>query len=1157
MIMRVLLLIMSWMALSAIAYGQERTYYLFANLSEEIDSDLYQLFSKDIEKKSGRQTIISLGDNKISSLRMLKETGNNNIKVQFLTGNTDQTHLADFKKLHQTKGYKYLTDGQYCPYPQIIEVDDQNLIISINSNWFLDRNIRFKAKDSDCNTFNQVDFFEELESIIEKNDTKNIIILAHHNTISYTPLGGKQLWPYDLIPLVGNLYASYKRNIGGQQDLTSDNYKYYSEHMNRLGNISNVSIIAGHDHVNSVYRDGTLLSMNVNSGTHSYSISKNIEHSIYQSTLPSYYKLMYTNGIAHLEIINTLEKTTIRLNPEPTIPIKKNTSTAQVDILTSVQASKKYKSGKLKNWFMGSGYRDAWSTPVYATQLNLDESNLTPYSKGGGLQTQSVKLKGEDKRKYAFRALDKEPEKSLNTVLQNSIYKSIVQELITTMHPYGPLVAHELIKETDIIHIKPELFIMSPNQSKMTEYSGFDNKLGTLEEKPKGKSKKRDGYMGADEVVSTFQMLGDLANSSKNRIDKMAFAKARVFDMYIGDWDRHEDNWKWAMFETDEGNIYRPIPKDRDHVFSKWTGLVPNIADLFVANAENFGYSFGNLLQLNFKAYHLDRQLATELTAEDWQAAADYIINKMTDEVIDQSILAFPTEVRDLYSTEISNKLKSRKSDLKRAVDIHFCNLAHDVNITGSNKKDIFDIIRNTDGTVTVNAYSSNKAKERKSSYYQRTFSPEFTSTIYCYGLDGEDQFNISGTVSESIKLRIIGGNGEDLIADNSSVQGSAKLTQVYDSQDEDQIESTSEETKIKRPAREPYYDPYAEGQNSLLPVPSLRKSSGNGWGIDFGLQYIIQGYNKPGFAKYYKMNAIYYPQIGAYRLDGSFRYKHLLGKSDFLTKLRISDEYDKFPYLYGIGSEATFDDEARENGQYRLDYDYARHDLGLSKTFFTKSQFDNTIFAEYHGIDAEENSGLLEIDLPQNTFFFGYSTSLTLDFTDSSKYPTDGNKFQTSIETRISSKNNVTANLSSDISYYKSLNLGITTTLVAKIGYQASIGNANFYHLSSLGSNIGLRGYTRNRFLDKYATFYNTELRFDLGTIQTPIIQVNVGTFLLYDGGKVWNDDISFSNNDWKNGYGIGLFLAPYSTDYAISYSLIRSEDYDVYSQFQLGFNF
>jgi len=1157
MFLRVSLQFFLLFCLSFSVIAQKESLFLFSNLDEDIDPVLLELFEKDIKNTDHKVTILSLGDNNVEALKQIKKVSGG-AKVKLITGDRDHIDLKSIKKLKKKNDYKLLTDGLYCPDPKVKELDNHNLLIAINSNWFLDRDILFTAKDKDCNTFNEIDFFEELESIIEKNESKNIFIVAHHTIESNTQLNGKNLWPYDLIPLAGNLYASYRRNIGRTQDMTSDRYEYYAKRMNELDDYYNVNVITGHDKVNAIYTKENLRSINLNSGNENYPIKSNAAHAVYQSRLPSYIKLDINDKISQLIIVNEIGRDSTFIIPKRNITaISSNTEIEKIIAVQPVAASKKYNSNKFKNWLMGSGYRKAWSTPVAAPPLIIQDQKLSPYARGGGLQTQSVKFKNPENKKFAFRALDKEPEKSLNDILQKSVYKKVVQELITTMHPYGPLVAHELIKETDIIHIEPKLYTLAAGQKAMKNYSEFENKIGTLEEKPKGKSKKREGYMGADEVVSSYQMLADIISDSDHRIDKQAYARARVFDMYIGDWDRHEDNWKWAMYDNYNQRIYKPIPKDRDHVFSKWTGLIPKISDYFIANAEHFGEEFGNLKQLNFKAYHLDRQLGTELTAEDWQAAVDYINSKMTDKVIEESVKAFPQEVRALYDEEIITKLESRRHDLARAVHDHYCNISREVNAVGSNKRDYFQIKRHNNGDVTVKIYKSNKEREKKELYFDRTFKSDITKVIYCYGLDGEDIFDLKGTVDKSIKIRIIGGDDKDYITDHSSVNGRFKSTQIYDSDGEDDISDLMNEVKIKKPSRKAYYEPYASAQNSFLPLPSIRKSSGNGWGIDLGIQYVIQGYNKPNFAKYYTANIRYYPQIGAYRVDGSFRYRHVIGLSDFITKLTVSDEYDKFPFLYGIGSNTTFDEEGREDGLYRLDYDYGRYDIGLVKSFFDKSQIENTAFIEYHGIDAEENSGILESDLPQNTKFLGYKSELKLDLTDRSKYPLDGNKMHVKLEGRISENKIATANLQSEISYYKTIKTGFTTTIAANFGYQVSYGDVNFYHLSSLGSNVGLRGYTRNRFLDKYATYYNTELRWKLGTLQTPIIQMEVGTFLLHDNGKVWNDISRFGQNEWKSSYGVGIFLAPYSTDYAISYSLIRSEDEIWYSQFQLGFNF
>lgn len=1159
MLRKIKLSILLLLYCSVVVLCQKETYFIFSNLEETIDKELFEKYKNEITDTEGKKYLISLGDNDLKSIEQLQSVAND-LKVKLLTGDVDHQNLEPIKSLRDQKGVKLMTDGLYCPNPKIKEINDHNVFISINSNWFLDRDLQFKAKANDCITFNEADFFEELESIVEDYEDSNIFLFTHHTILSNTKLNGHHYWPYDLIPVIGNLYASHRRHIGRKQDMTSKRYKSFIDRMLELDQFKNVTVISGHDKINSIYKKRNLRSININSGNEHYKITENAENAKYQNILPSYVKLEINDEISNLTFINQIGRDTTKIIPKIDIKAKSNeTSDSRELDYEPVAASKKYSSGKFTTWLMGSGYRKAWSTPVDAPLLFVEDQNLIPYARGGGGQTQSVKFKNQEKRKYAFRSLDKEPEKVLNEKLKNSIYKKVVQELITTMHPYAPLVVHELIKETDIYHIPPQLYIMGRGQSRLNAYKEFENKLGTLEEKPKGKGKNRKGYLDADKIVSTHQMLADLISDPDHTLDQKAYAKARVFDMYIGDWDKHEDNWKWALYKNKNGKNYIPIPKDRDHAFSKWTGFIPKAADFIAPAADNFDTKFNNLKQLNFQAYYLDRQLSTELNAQDWQDAVDYLNNIMTDSIIEASVKAFPPEVRNFYDQEIIDKLKARRKDLSRAINIHYCNISNHVNIAGSNKKDYFEIIRRENGNVLVSVYKTNKNGDKKSKYYEREFTPDITKKINCFGLDGKDIFKISGTTNKSINIRVIGGDDEDQVIDNSSVRGISKYTQVYDSYEEDSIENNFNEIKIKRPKRKPYYEPYVSIENTLLPlIPSIRKSPGNGWGLDFGFQYYTHEYNKPDFAQNYKFHFRYYPQIGAYSLNGNYRYKHFIGLTDFISSIKVSDEYDRFQYFYGVGSTTTFDDEARESGQYELDYDFGRYDLGLSKSIYGKSEFTNTILVEYHGIEAEERSRIDENDLPKNSFFFGYNSTLALDFTDQTNYPTDGNKFTAMVESRISSDYALTTNINTDISYYKSAEiLDVKSTLAAKFGYQASFGEANFYHLSSLGSHIGLSGYTRNRFLDKYAAFYTTELRFDLGTLQTPIIPMQVGTFLIYDAGKVWNDNSSFKNNAWKRSYGIGFFITPYSTDYALSYSLVRSEDFKFYSQFQLGFSF
>ena len=106
-----------------------------------------------------------------------------------------------------------------------------------------------------------------------------------------------------------------------------------------------------------------------------------------------------------------------------------------------------------------------------------------------------------------------------------------------------------------ILHAQPTLWVM-PNDPALGIYrQEFEGKIGTLEPKPSGKSKNYAGFAGAHKIVKSNQMLKSLYKDSKHRVDKKAYAIARIFDIWIGDWDRHEDNWIWAKYDKKDGVV--------------------------------------------------------------------------------------------------------------------------------------------------------------------------------------------------------------------------------------------------------------------------------------------------------------------------------------------------------------------------------------------------------------------------------------------------------------------------------------------------------------------------------------------------------------------------------------------------------------------------
>ncbi len=1098
------------------------------------------------EIKSNVGKKISLGDNSFEVIDAISTEG-----IEVLGDkDVDEVHINGRINLDRIK------KKSICPGPDLVELDDQHVLITFNSNWIIDEDYRYFTANEDCDIFNHVHMIEELTDILEDYEDWNKIIVAHHPIKSVSELDGQGLSIMNLIPIYGQLRRSYKANSGNLQDMPNPNYSGYVSVMNEvLKDFDKIVFVSGHDRLNTVIQDDNITYININSGQRNYRHKRN-EDTKYLGEGAKFLK--FNNGDFTLMDDKTNYKV---VNPFMSKKVIESSISIEPvnEVLNSTRASEKYHPTGWKNFWMGSGYRDAWSASVEAPLLDVDayDGGLEAYAIGGGLQTMSVKFKSKNGKKYAFRALDKQPEKSLSEVLQKSVYKGITQELITTMHPYAPLVAHELMEATDIIHIKPELFILDKNNDLSSKYNPYIGKIGTLEEKPKGKRKKHEGFYGADDVVTSYEMLIDLRKSHKNKIDKSAYAKARLMDMLIGDWDRHEDNWKWAMFKESGHHIYKPIPKDRDHTFSHWTGVIPGIADMVVANAEDFDYTFGNLRQLNFKARFLDRQLALELDLASWLEAVSYIQSKITDAVIDNAITKFPEEVRDMHGAIIAAKLKSRRDDLPRAIRKYYAELSEEVQIRASNKRDLVKIERKENGDVLVNLCHIKKSGSIGKSYYQRVFEYGIVKTIYIFGLNGKDVFETEGNVENTIHVEIIGGNGEDKIIDNAIVNKRGKSLTVFDTYGEDNI-SSSKNIKIQKPKHAAHYDPYSFDFDWLIPSASIRRSSGNGWGFGLGASYLTRGFNKEGYVNRYDAKGLYYPELGAYRIDGKFTRNQAVGLSDLVVSTRFTTLNDKFPFFYGIGNDTKFV-KAERRTLNRIDYDYFDLNIGLDRKFYSHSNWVNSIGFERHHVSNFEDLEVIESDLVGfgTQSYLGVKSLLDLDFTDRSFYPLDGSEFLLQLDGRSSDNGDLSGNIDAKFTHYKTIDLGIKFTFAGSLQYKQAVGESSFYHLSSIGSQTNFRGYTRNRFIDKYAFLYNTELRMNLGHVQTPLIRFYIGLFAYFDSGQVWGTQADFLKNNWNSSYGGGFFISPGWEQFAITYTLGTQGDEFIYSKIQFGFDF
>ena len=435
-----------------------------------------------------------------------------------------------------------------------------------------------------------------------------------------------------------------------------------------------------------------------------------------------------------------------------------------------------YEAGWLHNVFFGKHYRDLWTTPIRVPVLDLATfaGGLTPIEQGGGFQTKSLRLKGNDGRLYAFRSVNKDPKKVLPAELQVTFAADVFQDQISSAHPASAVVVDELANALGVLHARPALVLL-PDNDRLGEFRAtFAGILGMIEEHPSAGDEDEVPFAGAEKIVKTLKLFEALEKDSESRVNSRAFLTARLLDVFVGDWDRHIDQWRWARLTENGRNVYYPIPRDRDQAFARFDGLFPWIAAMGVTQFESFYENFNNLYSLSFSGRFLDRRLLADLNKPAWDSVTAFVIGRLTDEVIDRAVRRLPPSYYEKNGTWLAAALKSRRNQLAAASETFYSQLAGFVDIHFSDKQELVEIRRLPEERVDVTAYRRPRetGEPKGTPVYHRVFDRCDTRELRLYLHGGDDRAVITGDVDASITVRVVGGKGDDELVDESVVHG-------------------------------------------------------------------------------------------------------------------------------------------------------------------------------------------------------------------------------------------------------------------------------------------------------------------------------------------------------------------------------------------------
>ena len=786
----------------------KKTLNLLKGKLDSADSNSMLIFLGDNIYPNGmpKETDKDYDSAKIKLENQLAITRNFKGKTLVIPGNHDW--YSGLEGLNTQEGLvkKYFDDKKAFLPKNGCPIDDINIskdikLIAIDTEWVITNWDNYPGINKNCNIKTREDFFTEFKDLIIKNQGKRIIVALHHPIISSGTHAGfssarSHLFPFNSkvpVPVVAS-FLNVLRSSSGASPADINN-RHYADLANRLKSIvqdkENIIFVSGHDHNLQYHEDGNLRQIISGAG------SKVDPSTIIEKTDFSYggsgfavlnFRKDQSTDVEYFSTKDAqLQKLThISVISKPDVFVNNFPNSFPATFSSTIYPVQLTQKGKFYRWLWGDHYRKYYGIPIEAPTANLSELNggYVPFREGGGNQSNSLRLKAADGQEFVMRGVKKSAIRFLNNMafqkstlgeeLTDTFPEKFLLDFYTTNHPFTPFTIGNMSEKLNIFHSNPKLYFI-PKQQALGRYNeNYGDEMYMIEERFSSDPKTLASLDNAKDIVSTDDVLKNLSKSNKYSVDKESYIRARVFDMLIGDWDRHSDQWKWAEYEVGDRIIYKPIPKDRDQAFSKYDGaafkIIMNVPA--VRHMKTFTEDISSVKWLAMEPYPMDLVFLKGATQEDWETQAKYIQEHLTDADIDDAFHNLPKEVQDETIDDIQRKLKIRKTKLQGYASQYYDVLQKKVPLAGTVNPDRFVITKNGH-SVQVQQYKLGKNKDQNELVFEKTYHDSKTKELWIYGLEDDDIYEVVGTGNPKMTIRLIGGYNHDTynVADGRKVK--------------------------------------------------------------------------------------------------------------------------------------------------------------------------------------------------------------------------------------------------------------------------------------------------------------------------------------------------------------------------------------------------
>jgi hypothetical protein len=806
----------------------------------------------------------------------------------------------------------------------------------------------------------------------------------------------------------------------------------------------------------------------------------------------------------------------------------------------TIAAGSRYSTGWFTRLFLGDTYRDYWVKPVRAPVLDIRgyAGGLTPLKEGGGKQTRTLRLGNPMGYEFVFRPVDKAtvnpPER-----LRGTIVEAMFRDQITAMFPAAGIVAAPIVDAAGIIHATPQLVVM-PNDSVLGKYREyFAGRFASIEEYPNVPA-DAPGFAGAADIIDSDKLLSLLDSTAAHRVDEPAFLNARLTDILIGDIDRHHGNWKWARMGSDEPARWVPLPRDRDHSFHTYNGILGRMASIVAPNLTTFEGRYPKVKSLSVNAREVDRRLLGGLEKSVWDSVASALASRITDRVIDSAVLGMPVEYR-AAAPGLAAKLKQRRDGLPAIARAFYAELARVVDVHATDAPDRATVTYMDGGMVEVRLQSGSEAP-----YFNRRFDARETAEVRVYLHDGDDAAVVSGNAPYGTRIRIIGGNGNNEITDSSRVGGGrrASLYDVGQISDVNYGPDSLRDTLFNR-------RPWVNDTGSFEPPPRdfgrrFKPTGGFGGGSGLGLvpklgvQWTNYGFRKYPYSSRVGLEAEYSTRVSGYRVTATADRRLESSRVHFMGTARMSDfEVVNF---HGFGNDTDGDPEEFYEVRQRQWLFHPTVALALGRR---ESDLTFGPVVQYSTTDSTTDK-LISDARPYGFGDFGQAgvrLGMRYDTRDSEAYATRGFLVDVNGSSfpAVWDVENPFSQLTGSATTFFELPIPLRPTLAFRGGGRKVWGDAPFFESAFIGGRGTVRGMDAQRYAGDASLYGTSELRVPLAKLRF-IIPLDIGALGFIDAGRVWVD--GDSPGGWHTVAGGGLWFGIIDPGTGFSVTITNSDE-------------